>query len=199
MILNIIKGFINQWYYDRFIIYVIPFIIVLFFYFFVKTSLQYDPYIFFICSILCILAGNWGNLSGTVFLIFSLYAIKYKGMILLLFAILILTIILKFVFLMRDGSILDVIQYCIGFEFVLLIYFNMMHPKRNFVLQEDKINIQILDYLIQGYKIKEIAVRLNLTYNAVAKRLEKMRIKYSCSNNTQMICSFMKTGQLRLK
>ncbi len=199
-IINTIKSIIDKWHYTRFVIYVCPFIIVFFIYLLLKNSLKCDPYIFFACGILCILAGNWGNLSGVIFLIFSFYSLEHNEQTIFIVAgLLILTIILKFVFLMRDGTILDVIMYCIGFEFSLLIYFNMIHPRQEpVIIYEDEINKKILIYLIQGFRTKEIAKKLNISGNAVIKRIAGMREKYNTGNNEQLIYKIMKNVKIGL-
>lgn len=202
MILNIIKGMIDKWYWDRFIIYTVPFLIVIIIYFIRKNTLKLDPYIFFACALLCILAGNWGNLSATSFLIFAFYAIsKIKKMIFIFLGFLILTIILKFVFLIRDGTIIDTVVYLIGFEFILFIYFNMIHPKKEniiILLNEDEINKTIIRLLTKGYRNKEIANIVNLSTNAITKRIENMRIKYRCKTNEEMIFRFTKNKKITL-
>lgn len=200
MILNFIKGIIKNWPLERYIYFVIPFLITIIIYFFIKKTYKIDPYIFFACVLLCVLIGNWSDLSGTSFLIFTLFAMANdKIMIYIFFTFLIITISLKFIFLSENNSILDVIMYLIGFEFILAIYFNMIHPKTKIDINEDEINKKILKLLIQGNVIKQIAYKINLSGNAVAKRLENMRSKYNCKNNVQLISHFYKEGKIRFK
>jgi len=198
-IINMVKGIMDGWHYTRYAVYVGLFVVVFIFYMSIKNSLKFDPYIFFMCGILCILAGNWGNLSGVVFFVFSFFAVEHKEQTIFLFAgLIIITIILKFVFLMRDGTILDVIMYCIGFEFSLMIYFNMMHPRGPVILDEDETNKKILICLIRGYRTKQIADELNISRNAVIKRIAGMREKYNAGNNEQMIYEIMKNVKIGL-
>lgn len=199
MILNLLKAIINKWPYEKLIIYTIPFLIVFAVYMFIKNTYKMDAYIFCICAILCIFVGNWGNLSGLTFLIFSFYSIKYKNNILVVFAIIIIAIVLKFVLFMRDGTILETIGYCIGFEFGIAIYFNMMHPKQKykFHIDENIENTQILNFLTQGLRYKEIGDMINLSEDAVGKRTKKMRKKYKCGNNVQLIFKIMENGGIR--
>lgn len=197
MALNVLKGITEKWNYDWFI-YVIPFFIMLIIYLCIKKSYRIDPVSFILCAVLCIIFGDWGNLSGSTFLIFSLYCTKYKTKILLiLFAIIIMAIVTKFVFFMKEATILDTVMYCIGFEFIISIYYNTIHPKQKFTIEEDMTNARILGYMIQGLKNKEIADTIGLTYNAVAKRIESMRAKYRCGNNEQLIFKLMENGGIR--
>ncbi len=197
-IINAIKGIVYNWHYIRFLIYVCPFIIVFVIYLLSK-NLKCDPITFFIGGILCILAGNWGNLSAMTFFIFAFYCMDYDvKIILILFGLIILTVILKFRFLLRDGDMLDAIQYCIGLEFCFAIYFNMIHPKDPIIINEDEINRKILIFLIKGYRTKEIADKIHISVNAVIKRIAGMREKYNAGNNEQLIYNIVKNVKIGL-
>lgn len=191
-----ITGILKHYTLDWFGIFVLPFIIVLFICIFQK-SFKLDAILFFAITQLCILAGEWGNLSAALFLCFSIYCIEYKEAIYMIIAFTLLTIVLKFVFLRQNSTIIEMALYCIGMAYALIIYYVLIHPKQKFHLEEDMINTRILGYLIQGLKNKEIAAILNLSYNAVAKRIDNMRDKYRCGNNEQMIFQLIKNGGMR--
>ena len=198
MLLNMFKAITEKWNYERFIIYVIPFFITLVIYLCIKKSYKIDPVAFVLCAGLCIIFGDWGNLSGATFLIFSLYCIQYKDKILLLiFAAILISIVIKFVFFMKDATILDTVMYLIGFEFIITTYYITMHPRKKFYLDEGITNTRIIGFLIQGLKSKEIADMINISDNAVTLRIKKMRVKYKCGNNEQLIYRIMKNGGIR--
>lgn len=198
MILNMIKAIVNRWHYMDWLIYVVSFFIVVVIYMFID-SFKLDAWIIFVCAVMCIVFGDWGNLSGASFLIFSIYMMRFKEKLYILFGIIIIATVVKFLFFLPENGLINTVMYLIGFEFIVVFYFNNIHPGVKVNIDEDEINIQIIELLMEGNRVKEVAERLSLTDNAICKRIEKMRAKYECGNNIQLVCKFMKNGDIKQK
>lgn len=194
---NIINSIQKTYDIERYIFYILPFAITLPICIFFK-SYKIDAYLFLIASIMSILIGNWGNLSGAVFLCFSLYCFENKRLTMIVICLTIISVGLKFIFLRKDSLITESILYLIGYSYIFIIYYILIHPKNYFNIDEDSINKKIIQFLIEGNKNKEIANKINLSQNAITKRIEKMRSKYNCGNNEQLIFYFIKNEKIRL-
>jgi len=197
---NFIECLSKKYNIEMYFIYVLPFIIVFIVCFFIK-SLRMDAYVFGAASILAIFGGTWGNLTGVLFLCFSIYCFKNDKLVLSVITLTFISIVIKFIFI-RQGTINEAVAYILGYAYFIVIYYKLMHPKELFSceqLKEDDINVNIIQMLIEGNRIKKIADKVFLTHNAVTKRINTMRTKYKCGNNEQMIFNFMKSGYIRHK
>lgn len=183
---------------DAIIFYVLPFILAFILYGIFKEY-KIDFLLFVAATPLSIFIGTWGNLTGAIFLCFSFYTIRDKTVILIILICAIISIFIKMLF-DPDGTIPRTFNYIIGYAYIILIYFILIHPKKINLsrLNEDEININIINLLISGDRIKEIADKVYLSHNAVTKRIEKMRVKYNCRNNEQLVLYFVEKGNLRL-
>ncbi len=156
--------------------------------------------LFIMLSILSIIFGDHGNLTGAIFLCFAVYIIKQKEIIIGIIIVIIITILIKFVLI--KYTLAQMMNYIIVFAAIILIYFDLIHPKRKIntcVLKIDEVDNQIMELLIGGLKNKEIADRVYLSQNAVTKRIGNLRKKYNCYNNEQLIYKLFEKRFFRLK
>jgi len=198
-VFNLITCITKQFSIDKYIFYVIPFFIMAGIYILFKNY-KIDALLFITASPLSIFIGTWGNLTGAIFLCFAFYCLEDKKIIIISLFFTLLCIFLKMLF-DSNGTIPRTFNYIIGYGYILIMYFILIHPKKYGklpTLNEDEINIKIIEMLISGSRIKEIADKVYLSQNAVTKRIEKMRMKYSCGNNEQMIYFLVKNGKIRL-
>jgi len=198
LLFNFFNGFLQEMGILYYVYYVLPFFIVLVAYFLCRKY-YIDSYLLLLASVFSILAGEWGNLSGAVFLCFFFYSIRDNTAIIITLICTLVAIVAKMC-MDVNGTITRTISYIIGYTYILTMYFLLIHPKKNNVnrLNEDEINLTIIDLLISGYRTKEIADKVFLSQNAVTKRITKMREKYSCKNNEQLVLCFIRKGNLGL-
>lgn len=198
-ILNIYTGIIQKMNIFYYLTYVLPFIISLFIYGFFRNFLI-DALLFITAVPLSIFVGTWGNLTGIIFLCFAFYCLEDNKIMIICGFCTLITIISKML-IDENGTIIRTILYIAGYTYFFIIYYILIHPKKYnklSTLNEDYVNVQILGMLITGHRSKEIADKINLSENAVIKRIKNMRIKYGCSNNEEMIYSLVKKGKIRL-
>lgn len=198
-IVNFINCIIYKYSWINYIIY--PGILFLIFVFYlVFKDYKVNSILFFVCSILSIIFGNCGNLTGAIFLCFAFYIIKKKKIINIVICMIILTILIKFI--IEKYTLAQMMNYIIIFIAIILIYFDLIHPKKiinTCVIKIDEIDSQIIEFLIKGLKNKEISDKVYLSSNAVTKRIEKLRKKYNCYNNEQLIYQLFEKRFFRLK
>ena len=196
-ILNIYTGIIEKMDFIYYVYYVLPFIISLIIYSFFRNYII-DALLFIIASSLSIFISSWGSLTSPIFLCFAFYCLDDKKIIVITCFCTLITIISKMI-MDENGTIIRTIMYIIGYSYIILIYYILIHPKKsyNILIDEDKINLEIISFLIQGNRIKEIANKVYLSENAITKRIEKMRVKYNCRNNEQLVYSFTEKGYIR--
>ena len=196
-ILNIYTGIIEKMDFIYYVYYVLPFIISLIIYSFFRNYII-DALLFIIASSLSIFISSWGSLTSPIFLCFAFYCLDDKKIIVITCFCTLIAIISKMI-IDENGTIIRTIMYIIGYSYIILIYYILIHPKKsyNIIIDEDKINLKIIDFLIRGNRIKEIANKVYLSENAITKRIEKMRLKYNCGNNEQLVYNFMEKGYIR--
>ena len=196
-ILNIYTGIIEKMDFIYYVYYVLPFIISLIIYNFFRNYII-DALLFIIASSLSIFISSWGSLTSPIFLCFAFYCLDDKKIIVITCFCTLIAIISKMI-IDENGTIIRTILYIIGYSYIILIYYILIHPKKsyNIIIDEDKINLEIIDFLIQGNRIKEIAIKVYLSENAIKKRIEKMRLKYNCGNNEQLVYNFTEKGYIR--
>ena len=177
-------------------IYALPFFIFLFIYVFIH-SYKIDTCIFIAASAFSILFGEWGELQGAIFLYISYHFHGNLYLFIISFICTIITIMIKIIF--NSSFITNAFIYIIGFIYIFILCYILFFPKKlyNIVIDEDKINLKIIDFLIQGNRIKEISNKVYLSENAITKRIEKMRVKYNCRNNEQLVYNFTEKGYIR--
>lgn len=184
----------------KYFIAVIPFIIALIIY---KIFLRYrfitNSVLYFFCSILCISFAPWDSPHGAIFLMFAIYTWNNKVVLWIYFIITMIFIAIKTIFMPEPTT--RILNYVIAYAWLMALYFKKIHPKKQTNLtrlNEDNVNIMIIDLLMSGDRLKQIADKINLSQNAVTKRIEKMRDKYNAGNNIQLIVSLIKKGKIRL-
>lgn len=198
-IFNLVDCIIKKSNYLDYIIYILPFIIIITLYLFIK-SMKMDAYLFLVASIFSIIFGDWGNLTGAIFLCFSIFCFKNNKAIIIILACTIITIVIKFI--ANNSTLSQSINYILGYTYIILIYYILIHPKKGkesySISYLDEIDFKIIKLLISGLKTKDIADRVFLTTNAIIKRLEKLRKKIGAYNNEQLVYKLIEKGIFRL-
>ena len=135
-----------------------------------------------------------GNLTGLVFLIYSLYIFQSFKTNIIIIIVTTIAISSKVFF---GFTSMQLIVLFIGYLYCILIYYLLIHPKKPTVKAElEEETTEILQYLIAGLKPKQIADKLNMTTDAVNKQIQRTRDKMEVGNNEQMIYMLSKNGQI---
>jgi DNA-binding NarL/FixJ family response regulator len=83
------------------------------------------------------------------------------------------------------------------YVFGLMIFFKLIYPltmKQVKYIYESETNHKILINMSIGMSISEISGVINLTTNAIHKRLQQMREKYNCSTTEQLVIMLTRKG-----
>lgn len=128
-------------------------------------------------------AGAWlgeeGNLTPAIFIMFALYVDVSDWRLTATLAGVIIVTVAKFVF--AEYTVAQFFTYNSGYVFALGFYWYYIHPggPGGFAPIEghpiDEINLRILHFMAEGKTRREIADRVFLSYDAVNKRMERLR------------------------
>ena len=186
---NLVDGIHHHTEVVRLLLFTVPFVAVAVALFFIKTY-KINAVVYAISGLLVAATGGTGNFSGAIFLIFSFYIFNtaVTNWILLFLCAGVLTV--KYLF--AGYTIPDMLNQIVAYAFTFGIYFVLMHP-RGKVAGLDEDEEEIIQCMSEGMRVKEIADQMNLTANAIYKRQRKLREKYKCGSNAELI------GKLRLK
>ena len=193
-LINAISGHSPLW---RYFAYVFPFLIFALVQIFLnsKINMKVNAIIFLACSILSVAFGDRGNLTGATFLFFSIYSwgndrYTYVTLILSLF-------VMVSTFVYKGYTIPQSVNYIAGYSYFIAIYFIMIHPKKPKMHNGfDEITNEIIEYLMAGYDNKSISDRINLSVDAINKRIQRAREKLEVNNNEQMVYKIIKKGYI---
>ncbi len=168
-------------------IYTLPFLILIGLSCIFRKKYKFIAYLYFGMSLLALMTtSEAGNLTGLIFLIFSLYIFQSLKTNMILVVLTSIGIASKIFF---GFTSMQIIVLFVGYIYCLLIYYILIHPKKPAVVPAHDLNHEsrkIIEYLVAGYNNKEIAYRVALTENAVTKRLKAMRDHFEARTNSQL-------------
>lgn len=179
---NALDCYVNNRGVTRYLLFVIPFFIIALLVLFWKNY-KLNAVLYALCGIIIAYTGNTGNFSGAIFLIFSIYIFNTQLTNIILLSACALSITSRYLFM--DYTIPDTMNQFVSYAFTFGIYFILIHPKSDPAISLiDDDALEILQYIKQGKKSKEIADILNLTYDQVRYKMKKAKEAYGC--NTEM-------------
>ncbi len=168
-------------------IYTLPFLILIALCYIFRNKYKFNAYLYFGMSLLALMTtSEAGNLTGLIFLIYSLYVFQSFKTNMIVVIITSIGIASKIFF---GFTAMEIAGTYLGYVYCLLIYYILIHPKKPTVVPAhdlDQDNRKIVEYLVAGYNNKEIAYRVALTENAVTKRLKAMRDHFEVRTNSQL-------------
>ena len=158
----------------------IPFLLMAVFCYLANNKIKFTSYLYAFCSIMALISTREeANLTGAIFLIYSLYLFNSNIMNGIMIISTFIAIGSKVFFGFSGNQLMALIM---GYGYVLIIYYILIHPKKKIqsgpeiiyteLEQED---IQILQYLYEGYSIKEISDRIYITPGAINKRMSRAK------------------------
>lgn len=195
IIMNSLSIFIRGASINYILIYVIPFIfaagiILIFpkFYKAISSSL-----LFLLGFVMSVFGGN-GNFSGIMFIIFSIH-IKPKRNITIIKLILIAVAVAIKSLLIETTSI-QIMNLLFMHYFCLGLYYVLMTEKKIVTIHEiEDQTDQIMKYVIEGKRNKEIAALTFMNEAAVHKRIRRLMIKEGCETLPQLVYKMYGNGQ----
>lgn len=153
---------------------------------------------FILLSVLSIILGDNGNLTGATFLIFSIYIFESKKVSLIALALTFVVILIKSVW--SGFTVPQTMNYLLGYGYILSIYFLLIHPKplRSISSEIDYETAEVIKMVISGLSYKEIADRLTISTSAVSKKLERCRARFNAKSNEHLVALLVSKGHIVL-
>ena len=183
----------------------IPFLLVAVFSLLAIKNFKVNAYLYAFISIIVLLTTEQtGDLTGIIFLIFSLYIFKSN----ILSAIIILcTLILIGTKVFYDFSGNQMLILLFGYIYSILIYYFLIHPKPTpvsapiviFCPYLDAKDVLIVEKLYQSYIHKEIAPMVSLSKDAVSRRISRMYIKLDVKSSAELVAKCLHMGYIKGK
>ena len=141
---------------------------------------KFTAIIYTITGLGTILGNEPGNYSGSAFLIFAIFIFNSNKANIIISILATFAIAAKNIFM--NYTISDTLNLFIVYIAIFIIYYILIHPKKKIqsgpeiicteLEQED---IQILQYLYEGFSIKEISDRIYITPGAINKRMSRAK------------------------
>ena len=152
--------------------------------------MKFYGYLYAIMSIISLLTTREeANLTGLVFLIFSLYLFRTHFLSAIITLSTFIVIGTKVFFGFSGNQILALV---LGYGYCLIVYYILIHPKPKqpkivYCPHLDEIDIQIVQNLYQSCIYKEIAPLVDLKEGAVARRVSRMRKRMDVGSTQELI------------
>ena len=176
-------------------LYVIPLLLIPILCIIFRNKYKFNAFLYAAMSIICLMTtSEAGNLTGIVFLLYSLYIFQSFKTNIIILGITVLTIASKMFF---GFTSMQVIILFIGYIYCLLIYYILIHPKKpNIYTGLDEITREIIEYKMAGWSTKQVADKVCLSTDAVQKRISRACDKYDAGNLAQLVYKLMKKGYI---
>ena len=155
--------------------------------------------IFLAFSILSIVFGDHGNLTGSVFLCFALYVFANMRLSIVVGVMTVLVILGKSV--IAHWTVPQVINYMSAYTYILAVYWILIHPKERTVECDslDYVTMGVIKMVIAGTNRKEIADRLDITESGITKKLKSAREKMTARSTEELVLILAEKGHIGLK
>lgn len=197
---NSIDCFLTQSPFIDYLLYSGPFLVLSPIFFFLRESITKKgrAWILIIFSILAIIAGDHGNLTGAMFLCFSLFIFANTRIIAIAITAAVIAIIGKAAF--SGWTVSQSINYIIGMIFVVWYYWNDIHPKplKSESPDLDYETMEVIKLTIQGIHKKEIADRMDITDSGVSKKLKRARDRMNARSDMELAIILSSKGHIVL-
>lgn len=175
--------------------YILPFIITaLVFLIFRKKEKLLTNIGFFALGLIMSFVGTGGNFSGVIFFLFSIYISPKRNETIIKLVLITVSIACKSLVIQITGiqiiNLLAIHYMALGYGYILFSV-----KKTITVTEIEDQTEQIIDYMIDGLTIKEIAVKSFMTVAAVNKRVNRLRDREGCKTTYQLIAKLSQNRQ----
>lgn len=153
-----------------------------------------------LAGIVIALTGSMGNFSGAIYLVFSIYI--FNSTITSCLLIIGYSVAIAARYLLKGHTIPDVANMFAAYAFTIGIYFVLIHPKpqaKPVIARVDDITIDIVRYLRDGKRPKEIAPLVYMEPGAVYQRLSRTRKQFGCGSDPELCKIFDDAGYFGVK
>lgn len=183
----------------KYIVYPLPFLLtsIAIFLFKKKLTPKITAGLFLAFSIMSIVFGDHGNLTGSIFLCFALYVFASTRISIVSGVVTILVILAKAI--IDEWTIPQMVNYLSAYAYILAVYWVLIHPKVKIHAEAlDYETMEILRLVVMGIHKKEIADRMDMTQSGISKRLERARVKMNARSDIELGIMLSKRGHIVL-
>ncbi len=180
----------------------LPFLLMAVLSVFALKKFKINSILYAIIGIFCFFSSTeTGNLTGVIFIIFSVYIAMLDWVSVTVIVLGFISIGLK---VFKDFSANQIIILILGFIYTGLIYYILIHPKPTtqkiiYCQNLDPETVQIIQYLADGYIYKEIAPMVELTEAAIRKRITRAKELMQVKSTTELVIKCHKLEYIRYK
>ena len=176
-------------------IYTLPFLILIVLCILFRKKYKFNAYLFLSMSFLSLMTTSEpGNLTGIIFLIYSLYIFQTFKMNIVIIIITAIGLASKIFF---GFTPMQVFSTSLGYVYCIIVYYILIHPKKpNIYTGLDEITREIIEYKMAGWSTKAVADKICLSTDAVQKRISRACDKYDAGNLAQLVYKLMKKGYI---
>ncbi len=176
-------------------LYTLPFLILIALCIIFRNKYKFNAYLFLGMSFLSLMTTSEpGNLTGIVFLIYSLYIFQTFKMNIIIIIVTAIGLASKIFF---GFTPMQVFSTSLGYVYCIIIYYILVHPKKpNIYTGLDEITREIIEYKMAGWSTKAVADKVCLSTDAVQKRISRACDKYDAGNLAQLVYKLMKKGYI---
>lgn len=164
-----------------------------------KKIYKWNAFAYYLTGIIIILFDPRPNLTGAMFIGFAIiiYSTQKTNILILIITLLLLT--LKAV--IYDFDIPSIVGLFAGYSFSLIIFHILFNPQKITckIPKTDETTEEIIQYLITGLSPKEISEKINITPDAVRKRIQRVCKLNECRNTEQLVYKLMEKRYFCLK
>ena len=197
LIINIFDQIQRQQSFMGRIIYTLPFLVLMILCFIFRNKYKFNAFLYAGMSVLALLTtSESGNLTGIIFLLFSLFVFQSLRTNIIILIITSIAILSK---IFMGYTAMEIIGTFLGYAYCILIYYILIHPKQPKITNSmDDVDRQILELKISGHSTKEIADKIYLSSDAINKRMKRACEKYECGNTEQLVFTLIEKGYISL-
>ena len=152
----------------------------------------------FILGIVMSVSGGVGNFSGIMFIIFAIHLKPQRNRTIVRLILIAVAVGVKS--LMIDVSHIQIMNLLFMHYYCLAMYYVLMTEKKVVTIREiEDQTEQIMKYVTEGKRNKEIAALTFMSEAAVHKRIKRLMIKEGCETLPQLVYKLYGNGQTNKK
>lgn len=195
IVTNTLSIFIRGASYIYFLTNILPFSLsILALLIFRKHAFKINSFLMLLLGLALTLIGGSGNFSGAVFIIYSIHMDESRNKTIFKLALMTICVAIKTLF--NDITTIQVINLLFVNYLAYGYYYILFTEKKVVTIHEiEDQTEQIIEYLQQGFTVKEISIKTFMSIAAVNKRINRLRDKEKCKTTYQLIYKLSQNGQ----
>jgi DNA-binding CsgD family transcriptional regulator len=170
-----------------FIFYILPFAVIMIILLVIrKAQSKINTHLMLFLGLIVTLVGNAGNFSGAIFIVYAIHLDPGRNKTIAKLGLLAIAITCKSLIMdihtIQIVSLLFINMLCYGYYYVLFT-----EKKIITITEIEDQTEQIMQYVIDGKRNKEIAAMTFMSEAAVQKRIKRLMIKENCETLPQLV------------